>query len=95
MDNKEICCATTTGASCIQMNATCVGSAFHCDGAEDCDGGRICCLQTGSDGYRSTCLRAADCATADGATLCRTGVDCPSQTPTCGASAIAMLSVCR
>jgi hypothetical protein len=93
---KEACCVTTAGASCIPMNGLCLGgSLFRCDGPEDCDGGRVCCLRMETGGYRSACARAAECAQAAGTAICRTGADCPSFTPTCSATTNPMLSVCR
>jgi hypothetical protein len=91
---KQACCSSGAGTACIPLNGVCVGgSVFRCDGPEDCDGGRVCCVRN-QNGYTSACARAVECAQAGGAALCHTGVDCPLATPTC-AAASGPISVCR
>jgi hypothetical protein len=92
---SQACCATAAGSSCIPLNGLCLGgSVFRCDGPEDCDNNRVCCLRMEGSGLRSACARPAECTQSGGAAMCRTGADCPGSTRTCSAVS-GTISVCR
>lgn len=92
---QQACCVTAAGASCIPFGGLCLGgSAFRCDGPEDCDNGRVCCLRN-ENGLRSACARAPECAQGGGAAICRSGADCPQTARTCTPVPNATISVCR
>lgn len=93
---QQTCCVTASGASCVPSSGICAGgSAFRCDGPEDCDAGRVCCLRAETGGYRSACARPAECAQTHGAAICHVGADCPAFAPTCSPVPSATISVCR
>ena len=94
MAGKQACCTNGAVTACIPLNGTCVGgSVFRCDGPEDCDGGRVCCVRN-QNGYTSACARAVECTQLGGAALCHTGADCPLTARTC-TPASGSISVCR
>jgi hypothetical protein len=96
---QQACCATNSASSCIPLNGQCLaGAVRRCDGPEDCDQGRVCCVQPAAMGvYRSACSRAQECAQQGGAVLCQTAADCPGASRTCAPANLprVMINVCR
>jgi hypothetical protein len=70
------CCVDGNGGQTCVATGTCEGTAFGCDGPEDCtEGGEICCGM----GEGAHCAPVTECAQA----VCHVDEDCPAEGAKC------------
>lgn len=90
---SQSCCVSGVGdAECIDGNTCPAGGLIPaartvCDGPEDCDGGKVCCVAVNPTGATNSCEDS--CADVSGLIgvwqLCHTDDDCPSDKGSCAA----------
>jgi hypothetical protein len=66
------CCAADPIYTCIEVDQTCGGDTWECDGREDCRTADKCC----ETGFGGQCL--ADPTPCSGQLLCHEAAHCPS-----------------